>query len=87
MNKKTKSVAKDVMKKTKVLAGKANKKAGQAMKSIQKEWKKEQPHREKYGEELKAAADKIITGGVKIGTDVVNTIKKNIDEINNQKKR
>jgi len=84
MNKKIKSVAKGVAKKTKELVKTAKKKGGKAVVSFKKQWKKEQPRREKYGKEVKAAAKKALEGGIKIGSDIVETIKKDIKEINSK---
>lgn len=78
--KKIKSVAKRVSNKTGVFMKKAGKKAGKMAKILQKEWKKEQPQRE----ELIKAANKAFEHGIKIGGDVYETIKKDINEINNQ---
>jgi len=78
--KKIKSVAKKVSKKTGVFMKKAGKKAGKMAKTLQKEWKKEQPERE----ELMRVANKALEHGIKIGGDVFETIKKDINEINNQ---
>ena len=77
-------MAKGVMAKARTLVKKADKKAVQAVKSIKKEWEKEQPKREKYGRELKEAANKALKNGAKIGSDIVAVIKKDIKEINNK---
>ena len=87
MTKKIKSAVGNARKKTGLLIKKAKKKGGEVVKSFRKEWKKEQPHREKYGEELKEAARKALEGGVKIGGDVVETIKKDINEIRGHDKK
>lgn len=67
-------------KKTKSFIKKAGKGAGKISKTIQKQWKKEQPRREK----LMIAANKALKHGIKIGGDVFETIRKDLNEINNQ---
>ena len=78
--KKIKSVAKKVSNDTGVFIKKAGKKAGKMAKTLQKEWKKEQPERE----ELMKVGKKALEHGIKIGGDVFETIKKDMNEINNQ---
>lgn len=78
--KKIKLVAKKVSNKTEVFMKKAGKKAGKMSESLQKQWKKEQPQRE----ELMEAGKKALEHGIKIGGDVFEIIKKDINEINNQ---
>lgn len=78
--KKIKSVAKAVSKKTELFMKKTGKKAGKIVKTLQQQWKKEQPERE----ELMNNANKALEQGVKIGGDVFETIKKDINEINNK---
>lgn len=80
--KKIKSSAKSVTKKTKSLVKKTNKKASKIVKTLKKEWRKEQPQREK----LKSAANKALEHGIKISGDVFETIRKDLDEINKQNK-
>jgi len=80
--KKIESATKAMAKKTKSFAKKTSKKVSNVTSTLQKEWKKEQPQREK----LKNAANKALEHGVKIGNDVFETIKKDIKEINNQNK-
>jgi len=80
--KKIKSVAKKASNKTGVFMKKAGKKAGKISEALQKEWKKEQPQRE----ELMKAGKRALEHGIKIGGDVFETIKKDINEINHQKK-
>jgi hypothetical protein len=81
--KKIKSVAKKMSNKTGVFMKKAGKKAGKMAKTLQKEWKKEQPQRE----ELMNSANKAFEHGIKIGGDIFETIKKDINEINNKGKK
>ena len=70
MNKKIKSVKGSVAKKT-----------GELIKKAKKEWKKERPRREEYKTEIKEATNKILENSVKIGVDVANIIKKDINNI------
>jgi len=84
--KKTRLSAKGVVKKRESFIGKANKKADKAVKALKKEWKKEQPRREEYKEELKNVVNKVLENGIKIGGDVFETIKKDINEINDRSK-
>jgi len=73
-------VTKKVSNKTGVFMKKAGKKAGKMAKILKKEWKKEQPQRE----ELIKVGKKMLRHGIKIGGDVFETIKKDLNEINNQ---
>ena len=79
--KKIKSVTKSVSKKTGSFIKKTGQKAGKIVKTLQTQWKKEQPEREK----LMNTANKALEQGIKIGGDVFETIKKDINEINNKK--
>lgn len=85
-NKKTirkiKSTTKGVAKKTKAFLKKTNKKADEIANILEKQWKKEQPQREK----LKKDASKVLEHGIKISGDVFETIKRDIDEIKKQGK-
>jgi len=81
--KKIKSAAKKVSSKTKVFVKTAEKKAGKIADSFKKEWKKEQPQRE----ELMRAGKKALENGLKIGGDVLETIKKDIAEISSKKNK
>ena len=80
--KKIESATKDMAKKTKSFAKKTSNKVSNVASTLQKQWKKEQPQREKF----KNAANKALEQGVKIGNDVFETIKKDIKEINNKNK-
>jgi hypothetical protein len=80
--KKIKSATKSMAKKTKSFAKKTSNKVSNIADTLQKEWKKEQPQREK----LEKAASKALEHSVKIGGDVFETIRKDIDKINKQKK-
>lgn len=80
--KKIKSATKDVAKKTGSFLGKTNKKAGEIVNTFEKQWKKERPQREK----IKKAANKVLKDSAKIGSDVFETIRKDIDEIKKQGK-
>ena len=95
--KKLKLMAKGAAKKTKVLMKQANKKAGEVSKGIQKEWKREEPQREKYKAEFKKTAKEagargaeLLSEGLKntkkIGGDVIETIKKDMNEISEDNK-
>jgi len=75
-----KLVAKKVSNETGIFMKKAGKKASKMARTLQKEWKKEQPQRE----ELMKAGKKALEHGIKIGGDIFETIKKDINEINNQ---
>lgn len=75
---------KGVTKKARVVAKKVNKQAGQTVKALKTEWKKEQPHRKEYAEELKVAAGQALKDVIKIGSDVVKSVKKDISELNKQ---
>ncbi|MSR70463.1 hypothetical protein EXS62_00240 [Candidatus Kaiserbacteria bacterium] len=72
--KKIKSAGKSVAKKTGSFVRKANKEVGKTARALQKEWKREQPQREEYIRNFK-----------KIGGDVIETIKKDVREIRNNK--
>lgn len=76
--KKIKSATKDIKKKTKLFTEKVDDIAG----LLKKQWKKEQPEREKF----KIATDKALKNGIKIGNDVFETIKKDVNEIKRQNK-
>jgi hypothetical protein len=80
--KKIKSTTKDITKKTKSFLKKTSKKAGEVVNTLEKQWKKEQPQREK----LKKVANKTLKNSIKISEDVFETIKKDIDEIKKQNK-
>ena len=80
--KKIESVTKDMAKKTKSFVKKTSNKVSDVANTLQKQWKKEQPQREK----LKNTASKVLEHGVKISGDIFETIKKDIEEINNHKK-
>lgn len=82
--KKIKTIVKGAAKKTGSFIKKTNTKAGEMAKNLKKEWKKEKPQRE----ELKKTAGKAFGQGMKIGKDVFETIKKDLNEIkksNNKK--
>lgn len=81
--KKIESTTKDIAKKTKSFVKKTSTKVSHVADTLQKQWKKEEPQREK----LKNAASKTLEYGVKIGTDVFETIKKDIEEINSKNKK
>jgi hypothetical protein len=83
MVKKLKIIAKKVAKKTTFLVKKTGKQAGQVIKSAKKEWKREKPRRDEYTGELKVAIKELFKNGVRVGGDVIKTIKKDIGEINN----
>lgn len=80
--KKIKSATKDITKKTGSFMKKANKKANDIASTLKKQWKKEQPQREKF----KIAASKALGDGIKISGDVFETIRKDINEIKRQNK-
>jgi len=80
--KKIKLSTKGMAKKTKSFVKKASKEVSGVANTLQKQWKKEQPQREK----LKNAAKKMLEDGVKISGDVFETIKKDIEEIRNKNK-
>jgi hypothetical protein len=80
--KKIKSATKSIENKTKSFVKKTSKEVSKVANTLQKQWKKEEPQREK----LKNAAGKAIEHGIKISSDVFEIIKKDINEINNQKK-
>lgn len=84
MIKKIKSITKSVKKKTVVFIKKANKQVGRVAKSVQKEYIKEKPKRKKYKEEVKVAVSELFKNGIKVGSDIVKTIEKDISEINNK---
>ena len=100
MIKKIKVFAKSVGKKTRTFMKKAGKKAntegGKIIKAVKKEWKKEQPQREEYKKKIIETANKAearamklfkegIKNSIKIGSDVADTIKKDIKEIRDNK--
>lgn len=80
--KKIKSATKGAAKKTKSFVKKTSNKVSDVADNLQKQWKKEQPQREK----LKKAANNALENSVKIGNDVFETIRKDIKEINTQNK-
>ncbi len=97
-----KVIAKDVAKKTGTFMKKAGKKAntegGKMVKAFKKEWKKEQPQREEYKKKIMETANKAgvrgmelfkegVKNSVKIGGDVADTIKKDINEIRSNKNK
>lgn len=69
-------------KKTGSFLKKTSKKAGEIASALEKQWKKEKPQREK----LKKAAAKALKNGIKIGGDIFETIRKDINEIKKQGK-
>lgn len=75
--KKIKSATKDMTKKTESFLKKTGKKASEIASTLEKQWKKERPQREK----LKKAADKALENGIKISGDVFETVRKDINEI------
>lgn len=77
--KKIKSAAKKASSKAGAFMKKVGKKAGKMSAALQKQWKKEQPQRE----EFMNTVNKVLEHGIKIGGDVFETIKKDINEINN----
>jgi hypothetical protein len=81
--KKIESVAKGAVIKTKSFMKKTNKKVSNIASTLKEEWEKEQPQREK----LKNAASKVLERGMKISGDVIETIRKDIGEINNKKNK
>ena len=85
-NKRRKSVAGGVVKKTRSFIGRVNKKVDMAAKAFRKDWKKGQPKREKYKEELRNTVNKVLENSIKISGDVFKTIKKDLKEINNRNK-
>jgi len=80
--KKIKLATKDVTKKTKSLLKKTNKKAIDIASTLKKQWKKERPQRDKF----KRATKKALENSVKIGGDVFETIRNDINEIKRQNK-
>ncbi len=80
--KKIKSSAKGIVKNTKTFLKKTNKQADQLALALKKEWKKEAPQRE----QLKQTTKRALGHGLKIGNDVFETIRKDIKEIQSQKK-
>ena len=95
--KKIKAITKSVSRKGGVVMKKAKKEAGKVGQAIKKEWKREAPQRARYKKEISAAAQKagakglamLNTGlnhGLKIGGDVYETIRKDINEIRSAKK-
>ena len=79
--KKIESKTKEMTKKTKLFVKKANKEADNIVSTLKKQWKKEQPGRER----LKTAAKKTLENGLKISGDVFETIRKDVNEIKRQK--
>lgn len=90
--KKIKSVAKVVMKKTGVLAKKADKEATKAVKILKKDWKDSAPQRAKLEKQIGKAAKKGgkqgmellrsgIKNSIKIGGDIASVIEKDVKEI------
>ncbi|MFA6227105.1 MAG: hypothetical protein WC631_01315 [Candidatus Paceibacterota bacterium] len=79
--KKIKVAAKNVAKKAKLLVGKANAKTRKAVRSLKKEWKKGRPHRKEYEKELKNAVNLVSKDVIRIGTDVINTIRDDIRKV------
>ena len=65
-NKRRKSVAGGVVKKTRSFIGRVNKKVDMAAKAFRKDWKKGQPKREKYKEELRNTVNKVLENSIKI---------------------
>lgn len=86
MAKKIKTVAKKIRKQAGVLVKKSQKQAGRAAKSLKQEWKKEEPRRKKFAKELKMAAGQALKDGTRIGRDIVQTVKKDLVEINRRGK-
>ena len=72
--KKLKLVVRKALAKTGSFIKKANKKADKVVKVLAKEWKKETPQREKYLRQAKKVGEKLN----KIGSDVFETIKKDL---------
>lgn len=68
-------------KKTKSFIKKAGKKTSDIVSALETQWEKEKPQREK----LKISAKKALENGIKVGSDVFETIKRNVDEIKKQK--
>ena len=94
--KKIKSVVRGAAKETEILIKKADKQAGKMVKILQKKWKKSEPQRNKYKEEIEVAAKRAgkkgvkflkrsIKDGLKISGDVTEVIKKDIKEMRNRK--
>ncbi|MDP3901522.1 MAG: hypothetical protein Q8Q37_00910 [bacterium] len=86
-NKKTikriKSKTKNKAKKAKLFIKKANKNVNDIVSILKKQWKKEQPQRE----EFKISAQKVLENSIKMGSDVFETVKKDINEIKKQKRK
>ncbi len=90
--KKIRVFAADVARKTGILVKKADKKAGETVQALQKKWKQSAPKREQYKKDIKKAAKKagakgseLLSDGLKIGSDVVHVIKKDISEMRGRK--
>jgi hypothetical protein len=81
--KKIKSVTKGMTKKTELFLKRTSKEASGIAGTIEKQWKKERPQREK----LKKVAQKALANGIKISGDVFKTIRKDIYEIKRQGKK
>ena len=95
-----KVIAKSVAKKTGTFMKKAGKKAntegGKIVKAFKKEWKREKPEREEYKKKIIKTANKAgargmelfkegVKNSIKIGGDVAETIRKDINEIRSNK--
>ena len=78
--KKIESATKDMTEKTGSFLKKTSNKAREIAGTLEKQWEKEQPQREKF----KKVAGKALEAGVKISGDVLETIRKDIDEIKGQ---
>ncbi len=92
----TKKVAKKTIKKTGAIIKKAEKGAGKMAKDIQKKWKDSAPARAKYEKEMEATAKKVgargmelfnagVKNSMKIGSDIADVVKKDINDIRNNK--
>jgi hypothetical protein len=96
VKRKIKSAGKVVAKNAKVLVKKAGKEAEKIAKVLKKRWDKAEPEREKYKKEMRAAAEKAgakgmkmlksgLKNSIKIGGDIADVIKKDIEEIRSKK--
>jgi hypothetical protein len=80
MKNQTTVIVKDVAKRSKILIKNTNIKVDKAIKSIKKVWKAEQPRRDKYKKTIKTKTNKFLKNSIRIGSDVIKTIKKDLGD-------